>query len=723
MATTLPREIIRWMQSLDLSYSIKDPRKDLSNGFTFGEIMSRYFPDQIQMHSFDNSQKKERKLNNWTLLQKAFEKVELPLGPYDYQYVLENNDLTQLIDFTVKFYMELTGKKVNRNAITVLKSFNNTLNNNEAQANYSQSFLLKDKGLEALPRDDELNELVVEDKKGKEKDDSKTKGKDDKDQTIKTIPRFDPTRTAQLSTSIKLKTFIKYENKPIMNRPELSSIKFEVKSTNIRPLNLNVSRLRAAKDSNTTLNMTAQTGRGDVNATSPEKSSPTLQSSAQQPLQQTASDSKQQSMKKDKLQDQTVYDILEGHFRYRLAEGSLGNEYRQFVLKSYPETLTTFSESFNYALFKEIYDKSESICSFILRDLNETWKFVNFMLGCLKYISIDRDYFRLVVDTLKYLGERSVSRDPVKSTKIIKENFLQAIYNQLVTAQLFEKKENLAAILYSFVPSSAEAKRQVILAFKEVAKDHKIFMETLAILLISEKNKAHELINEEGSVYLNLFLKYAKAGVQSSHPVVKTMSLSILSSLSKINYEIVFDFIRTRLEELSLEESWEDKCQIIMICSQIISGLVNSESYFNFVKKNTMNYTKNYSFQNEMAANKLKDDIKLLGDTIIRVLLSKPNNYVVRVFIVYCVDICHEVQEIMDQIVAILVQSNKQFREWFFTSTDEPKEDYFLYNDRSLRYKTGFVSKGLKRISKEFLLSLTDNVRESKPKSLQLSHF
>jgi hypothetical protein len=47
---TLPRELHVWLQSLNLTYKIVNPKRDLSNGWVFAEIFSRYHPDEIEMY-------------------------------------------------------------------------------------------------------------------------------------------------------------------------------------------------------------------------------------------------------------------------------------------------------------------------------------------------------------------------------------------------------------------------------------------------------------------------------------------------------------------------------------------------------------------------------------------------------------------------------------------------------------------------------------------------
>jgi CH-like domain in sperm protein len=44
--------------------------RDFANGFLFAEILSRYFPMDVAMHSFENVTSSERKRANWALLER-----------------------------------------------------------------------------------------------------------------------------------------------------------------------------------------------------------------------------------------------------------------------------------------------------------------------------------------------------------------------------------------------------------------------------------------------------------------------------------------------------------------------------------------------------------------------------------------------------------------------------------------------------------------------------
>ncbi|KAJ3191715.1 hypothetical protein HK101_007487 [Irineochytrium annulatum] len=83
MSAGLSREVLKWIQGLNLSYSIRNSKRDLANGFLVAEILSRFFPDVVHMHAYDTGTGTAAKKNNWDLLERAFVRIGIPV-PRDY---------------------------------------------------------------------------------------------------------------------------------------------------------------------------------------------------------------------------------------------------------------------------------------------------------------------------------------------------------------------------------------------------------------------------------------------------------------------------------------------------------------------------------------------------------------------------------------------------------------------------------------------------------------
>ena len=85
----LQREVLRWLQSLDLSYGLRNSRRlartiafpcsslsnyvdrDFSNGHLIAEILAWYYPQEVEIESYNNGASLQSKLANWQLLENA----------------------------------------------------------------------------------------------------------------------------------------------------------------------------------------------------------------------------------------------------------------------------------------------------------------------------------------------------------------------------------------------------------------------------------------------------------------------------------------------------------------------------------------------------------------------------------------------------------------------------------------------------------------------------
>lgn len=105
----LPRDILRWIQSLDLSFSVKNVKRDFSNGYLTAEILSRYFKHEISLHAFENATSTLKKQVNWELIIKFSNKNAFPITQQMADEVMNclNNAAVELIEL---LYTTLTQK-------------------------------------------------------------------------------------------------------------------------------------------------------------------------------------------------------------------------------------------------------------------------------------------------------------------------------------------------------------------------------------------------------------------------------------------------------------------------------------------------------------------------------------------------------------------------------------------------------------------------------------
>ena len=106
----LSREVLRWLQSLDLAYSVRNVSRDFATGFLVAEILSRY-DSSIHMHSYDNGVNIVRRKDNWRQLCKFFQRADIPYTDDEIGRII-HYEKSATVDFVNRLYTLLTQRRV-----------------------------------------------------------------------------------------------------------------------------------------------------------------------------------------------------------------------------------------------------------------------------------------------------------------------------------------------------------------------------------------------------------------------------------------------------------------------------------------------------------------------------------------------------------------------------------------------------------------------------------
>ena len=175
-----PREVKKWIQSLDLSYKIKIISKDLANGFCIAEILSRYpvpyLSNQgqpfsvtpvyrVNMQEFNNGNSFKERETNWKHLVDILNRKYQMTFPRDLPSRIINFAPNAAFEFLLMLYTFLTKKTVKiLNKVDETEKFKNPVEI-QNMPNYMKptaNLLIRDKEIQRIP-DDLIRGIKIED--------------------------------------------------------------------------------------------------------------------------------------------------------------------------------------------------------------------------------------------------------------------------------------------------------------------------------------------------------------------------------------------------------------------------------------------------------------------------------------------------------------------------------------------------------------------------------
>ncbi|ORX68452.1 hypothetical protein BCR32DRAFT_297483 [Anaeromyces robustus] len=111
MNAGVPRVIIHWLQSLNLTLPYSYPKRDLADGRVVAEIFNHYYNHQINVDMLYSSPSFKHREDNWNQLQKFFKKNKINV-PESVILPVLNCYEDGAIEFLKYIYTLLTNKKI-----------------------------------------------------------------------------------------------------------------------------------------------------------------------------------------------------------------------------------------------------------------------------------------------------------------------------------------------------------------------------------------------------------------------------------------------------------------------------------------------------------------------------------------------------------------------------------------------------------------------------------
>lgn len=533
----LPREILRWMQSLDLSFSVKNVKRDFSNGFLIAEIFSRYFKQDVQMHSYDNGTSIQRKKDNWALLEKFFKKNNIQIDKQLIEDVIHCKAGAS-IPLIEKVYMSLTNKQIapirpTQDAETA-PSF----------ARPTASSLVKDRmndpdvksSADVQIRTQEAEKVL------KSYNDSlkQERANDTQKNLAATNPRPPPLRVPTRR----------------VGKEETATIPIQFKKVEVKQIDANIAQLRQTK----------MASKIPTSALSPAASERSTALASSGPVGASGAMGRVSKPTMDVL-NRCVLSKLEGTEHLKRFDP------RKDAILAFMDSLKTFPEQVAAQVIADINQKATDLCAEnALASPKEFWLFFGLFHNGLTNTPAASKTFSAIVNFLINVGHKMLQKESMVPWALMTDFALPKV---LQTARVDQTKvRGLVRVVMAYCPPLADDRIKALSTIREYLQhDMVTYLKILAGSVLSIVDINAELIH--------MYLDEATSALRSDNGVARSAVMALLAGLARVHggeYKAqVLDFTDELLASLDKEE--EAASAVYALCS-LLSVMGSEEERF-----------------------------------------------------------------------------------------------------------------------------------------------
>ena len=522
----LSREVLRWLQSLDLAYSVRNVSRDFATGFLVAEILSRY-DSSIHMHSYDNGCNIVKRKDNWRSLCKFFNRADIPYTDDEIGRII-HYEKAATVNFVNRLYTLLTQRRVKppptRKNVVPPPAF----------AKDTASLALKQR-----LRDPEMSEVLdlktqeaeLRKRLQEHEDGLRQERKDDPE-------RFMPKRSqggigAPESPSRQQSKILRGPQRKVGAEQKTATI--SVKQVQVKHIDRNVANLRATKDMHAR-DITGAVG-GSMSLVGGEGSLGAVDGSRFDGVAGDGSGGGSlPGIAATAILNEVITASVEGT---EIANDILGDN--QDPASAFESMLMNVPDDISTRVLSEIRRRRKDFAPRCIANPRDFWRVCSLLCTCMETFSTGSPAFEAASDCFRSwamaLRMRSQALDQ-KHGNSNNQSALQQYFSDFALSHILElikispdKRRELLRIAYSFTVPSVTAHKTLIRLVQQRLGDQRTFLHCLVGFATLEEDL---LLHEE---LMDLYMYYTTIALGMPSPTLRAAAISVLVLLVPQNPE------------------------------------------------------------------------------------------------------------------------------------------------------------------------------------------